>query len=195
MKLLPTYAKTDAGLIVRDGYFNPSTGIRYAVLEGQADKGGEPEIQWVTVWSVVAYINAGDEPMAYLSVDYPTVDDALTELDRIAALIEGKDEPRWGIGIDLASGPDSAVEVVIDRVTGKIVSVKDAVTPAQGWVKGPPPKDGQWYAAIDYDGDPTVVRHDPEPNDATPWHTATQFRYANDPTHHLPTPIVAPKES
>ena len=158
MKLLPTYAKTDAGLIVRDGYFNPSTGIRYAVLEGQADKGGEPEIQWVTVWSVVAYINAGDEPMAYLSVDYPTVDEALAELDRIAALIGG-------------------------------------AVPAQEWVKGPPPKDGEWYAIIDREGDPAIVRYDAGTNDVTPWQTATHFRYANDPTHHLPTPIVAPEES
>lgn len=153
MKLLPTYAKTDAGLIVRDGYFNTSTGIRYAVLEGQADKGGEVEIQWVTVWSVVAYINAGDEPMAYLSVDYPTVDEALAELDRIAALIEGK-------------------------------------APAQGWVAGAPPKDGQWYVIYGNER-PSAAYY----NDHLVGYVDDNYRVTDIITHHLPTPIQPPKES
>ena len=159
MKLLPTYAKTDAGLIVRDGYFNPSTGIRYAVLEGQADKGGEPEIQWVTVWSVVAYINAGDEPMAYLSVDYPTVDEALAELDRIAALIGG-------------------------------------AVPAHGWVKGAPPLTPMaYFVAQDETGAPLVVQC-VAPSETHPWANGFGSVCAPDElTHHMPTPIVAPKES
>lgn len=158
--LLPTYATSDAGNLVRDGYFDTETGLRYAVREGQTDKGADAEIRFVTTWDVCAYRDAGMDavPMAYLSRGFDTREEAMAELDRIAALIGG-------------------------------------TAPTHGWVKGPPPKDGEWYAIIDREGDPAIVRYDPATNDVTPWQTATHFRYANDPIHHMPTPIEAPKES
>lgn len=77
----------------------------------------------------------------------------------------------------------------------RIAALIGGTAPAQGWVEGPPPKDGKWYAIIDREGDPAIVRYDPAANDVTPWQTATHFRYANDPIHHMPAPIEAPKES
>lgn len=163
MKLLPTYATSDAGNLVRDGYFDTETGTRYAVREGVRYVMSPATLKGSRAWSVVAYTGPGEDavPMAHLSRAFEHVDDALAELDRIAALIDGT-----------------------------------APVQAQEWVKGPPPKDGEWYAVIDGDGDPAIARYSPEPHVHLPWQTATNFRYSHSsPTHHLPTPIQPPKES
>lgn len=173
MKLLPTYALSDAGNIVKDGYFDPATRVRYAVREGQADKGDAAEIRWGTVWTVVAYVTPDDDavPMAHLSRDFATVEEALAELDRIAALI---DDP--------------------------------APAPAQEWVKGSPPKDGQWYVVMHATGSPVAIRYCGDPGlalfrnlieiDSEPWCDASGATAATSTfTHHLPTPIQPPKES
>lgn len=92
MRLLPNYMNTDAGNHTRDGFFDTATRTLYAIREKQADEGDESEIRWVTRWDVCAFTTPGEDaaPLAFLSRDFKTFDEALTELDRIAALIEGK---------------------------------------------------------------------------------------------------------
>lgn len=91
MKLLPTYATSDAGNLVRDGYFDTETGTRYAVREGVRYVMSPATLKGSRAWSVVAYTGPGEDavPMAHLSRAFEHVDDALAELDRIAALIDG----------------------------------------------------------------------------------------------------------
>lgn len=148
MKLIKTYDNT----VVHDGYYDCCTGNRYTVSQGVRYGMTATALTSTHSWSVVT------QDGVRLSPELNTREEAMAELDRIAALIEGE-------------------------------------APAQGWVKGAPPKDGQWYMAIDRDGDPTAVRCDPNTNDIAPWQTATQFRYVNNPAYHLPTPIQPPKES
>lgn len=161
MKLLPTYATSDAGNLVRDGYFDTETGTRYAVREGVRYVMSPATLKGSRAWSVVAYTGPGEDavPMAHLSRAFEHVDDALAELDRIAALIDGT-----------------------------------APAQAQEWVKGPPPKDGEWrvvaYNRLD-DGTPSagVARWD---DDAKTFHDDGGAYYSATITYHQPTPIVLP---
>lgn len=134
-----------------DAYFDPATRIVYAVRTWRKD-----------VFDVCAFDSSreSDDQWAFasLSVDFASEAEALAELDRIAALIEGK-------------------------------------APAQGWVKGPPPEnDGQWLLAMVKGGDPVAVVCLAGAD--LPWSDTAGNDYpASEFTHHLPTPIEAPKES
>ncbi len=98
--------------------------------------------------------------------------DAMTELDRLAALISGEAAP---VG--------------------------------QGWVKGAPPEDGQWYLAMHTTGAPVAIRYHGDPGagllrnilgdrPGEPWRDISgAYCAASTLTHHLPTPIQPPKET
>lgn len=128
MKLLPTYATSDAGNLVQDGYFDVETGTRYAVREGVRYVMSPATLKGSRAWSVVAYTGPGEDavPMAHLSRDFETVEEALAELDRIAALIGGAaPDQGWAEG---APPKDGKWYVAIDRDGDPTVVRYDAGT-------------------------------------------------------------------
>lgn len=80
----------------------------------------------------------------------------------------------------------------------RIAALIEGKSPAQGWVDGPPPKDGQWYVVL-YDRDPGDIRPSVaqwcEGDGAYSDDNEHNYSDETDITHHLPTPIQPPKES
>lgn len=146
MKLLKTYDRDGA----QTGYFNYETRCAYTV--GWPGYIPPAPRQWMV------QVSEGEDLFQFLSPPYATKDEALTELDRIAALISG-------------------------------------TVPAQGWVKGPPPKDGAWYLVTYTD----TVDGSPQPGTAQ-WDDEQDAFYDDGGapygsliiTHHQPAPIVLP---